>query len=238
MKHKEKQKHLEGRHFIKTARMSTGRCNIQEDTPQCQTSAEAPARNQAAGEIDFSKPFICVFSPPKHPCLDKDGPCNTQDKTPLHKSPLEAPACGQAEGKKSAFGGPINVICSPSKGRMEIHMLRNTRRDEDAKLNSGDALQRRHKAEAPNQDQKAQKASSSESFPSISSKDKQNDAGPCNTQDKTPLPMSPLEAPACGHAEGKKSAVGGPFNVICSPSKGRMEIHMLRKTPVDEDGKE
>nr|KAF6349284.1 hypothetical protein mMyoMyo1_011824 [Myotis myotis] len=228
MKHKEKQKHLEGRHFIKTARMSRGPCSIQEDTPQHQTSAEAPARNQAAGDrIDISKPFICVLSPPTHPCLDKDGPCNTQDKAPLPKSPLEAPASGQAAGKKSAFCKPPTCVFSPPKPCREIRVYGKTPLDEDAKLNSGDALQHRHMAVAPTQRQKIWKASSTESFASISSKDKQNDAGHRISQDNVPQPDSPVEAPACSQAAGEKTAFSEHPIGVSTPFK-----HIR----LDEDG--
>ncbi|XP_054564554.1 protein FAM170A-like [Eptesicus fuscus] len=109
MKHKKKQKHLEGP------------CNTQEDTPQRQSPVEAAACRQAAGERpDFPKGFIGVFSPLKRPRLEKDGPYNTKDDAPQPKSPEEIPSCGQGAREKSAFSEPFVCVFSPSK-RPRLH---------------------------------------------------------------------------------------------------------------------
>ncbi|XP_054581102.1 protein FAM170A-like [Eptesicus fuscus] len=225
MKHKKKQKHLESKYFIKTARMSRGPCNTQEDTPQRLSPVEAAACSQAAGERpDFSKGFIGVFSPLKRPRLDKDGPCNTKDDAPLPKSPEESPSCSQATGEKSAFSEHLVSVSTPSK---------RPRPDEDAKLNSREgALQRRYKAEALTQRQKAWKAASSES---ISSKDKGNDAGHCISQDNVPQSKSPVEAAASSQAAGEKSAFSEHLVGVSTPSKRpRPDEDEIKEMPVSQ----
>ncbi|XP_054570150.1 protein FAM170A-like [Eptesicus fuscus] len=226
MKHKKKQKHLEGKNFIKTARMSRGPCNTQEDTPQRQSPVEAAACRQAAGERpDFSKGFICVFSPLKRPSL---GPCNTKDDALQPKSPEETPSCSQAAREKSAFSEPFVCVFSPSK---HPHI------DEDAKLNSREgALQRGHKAVALTQRQKARKASSSQS---ISSKDQGNDAGRCITQDNVPQPEPPVEATACSQAAGEKSAFSEHLIGVSTPTKRpRRDEDEIKEMPISQDSQQ
>ncbi|KAK1345045.1 hypothetical protein QTO34_013750 [Cnephaeus nilssonii] len=197
----------------------TGPCNTQEDTPQRQSPVEAAACRQAAGERpDFSKGFICVFSPLKRPSLGTDGTCNTKDDAPQPKSTEETPSCSQAAREKSTFSEPFVCVFSPSKRPCL---------DEDAKLNSREgALQCRHKAVALTQRQKARKASSSQS---ISSKVKGNDAGRCISQDNVPQPESPMEAAACSQAAREKSAISEHLIGVSTPTK---------RPRLDEDGKE
>ncbi|KAK1332160.1 LOW QUALITY PROTEIN: hypothetical protein QTO34_007846 [Cnephaeus nilssonii] len=136
------------------------------------------------------------------------GRCVSQDNEPQPESPVEAEACSQAAGQKPAFSEHPIAVSTPSE---------HARPDEDAKLNSREgALQRRHKAVALTQRQKARKSSCSES---ISSKDKGNDAGRCVSQDNEPQPESPVEAEACSQAAGQKPAFSEHPIAVSTPSE-------------------
>nr|KAF6355232.1 hypothetical protein mMyoMyo1_011421 [Myotis myotis] len=73
--------------------------------------------------------------------------------------------------------------------------------------------------DALTQGQKAWESSSSDDLCCVSSKDKLNAAGPCNTQEDTPQPESPVETPACNEAAGVKSSFSEHFVCVFSPSK-------------------
>nr|KAF6392607.1 hypothetical protein mPipKuh1_007796 [Pipistrellus kuhlii] len=221
MKHKIKQKHLEDKYSIKTARMSRGPCNTQEDTPQHQSPAEAVACSQVEGERpDFAKCFIRVFSPLKSLGLDKEGPWNTQDDATLPKSTRETAACSQTPRAKSAISEPFLCDFSQSK---------RPRLDEDAKMDSPeDALQRSHKAVAITQPETESKASSSDSVIFISSTDKGNGAENHISQDNVLQPDSTVEDPASNFPAAEHSGF----------SEHLISLSTIIKRPrLDEDAK-
>nr|KAF6366480.1 hypothetical protein mPipKuh1_009892 [Pipistrellus kuhlii] len=73
--------------------------------------------------------------------------------------------------------------------------------------------------DALTQGRKAWESSSSDDLCCISSKDKLNAAGPCDTQEDAPQPESPVEASACNEAAGVKSSFSEHFVCVFSPSK-------------------
>uniref|UniRef100_G1Q2H2 Family with sequence similarity 170 member A n=1 Tax=Myotis lucifugus TaxID=59463 RepID=G1Q2H2_MYOLU len=74
MKYKEKRKHLESEYFLKTARISRGYRNTQQNTPCPESRVEAPGCSQAVGEnASSSEYFTCASSPSKLPRLNDDG---------------------------------------------------------------------------------------------------------------------------------------------------------------------
>ncbi|KAK1345036.1 hypothetical protein QTO34_013740 [Cnephaeus nilssonii] len=205
-----------------------GPCNTQEDTPQRQSPVEAAACGQAAGERpDFSKGFICVFSPLKRPRLDKDGTCNTKDDALQPKSTEETPSLVRQQEKS---------LPSLNLSSVFSHHL-SSRLDEDAKLNSREgALQCGHKAVALTQRQKARKASSSQS---ISSKVKGNNAGRCISQDNEPQPEPPVKAAACSQAAGEKSAFSEHLIGVSTPTKRpRLDDDGIKEMPISQDSQQ
>ncbi|KAK1343797.1 hypothetical protein QTO34_014350 [Cnephaeus nilssonii] len=112
MKHKEKMKHLESKYFIKTARMSGGPCNIQQDVPQSQSFMEAPGCSQEAGEnASASEYFSCVSSPSKLPHYDEDGFHQLQQNV-SYLGDLNMPVSQSTRKRKimeGHIGGPWNI---------------------------------------------------------------------------------------------------------------------------------
>ncbi|XP_059542176.1 protein FAM170A-like [Myotis daubentonii] len=148
MKHKEKKKHLESKYFIKTASMSRGPCNAQQDMPQ--SFVEAPGCSQAAGEnTSSSEYFTCVSSPYKLAHHEEDGFHQLQQND-SYLGALNMPVSQSGRKRKimeGHIGGPGNI--------------------------QGDVPQTQSFMEAPGYNQAAgENASSSEYFTCVSSPSK------------------------------------------------------------------
>ncbi|KAK1345700.1 hypothetical protein QTO34_008164 [Cnephaeus nilssonii] len=196
-----------------------GPCNTQEDTPQRQSPVEAAACRQAAGERpDFSKGFICVFSPLKHTRLDKDTFQQSHENVACPGT-FNMPASQSARKQKS-----------PKEHKGGLYGPCNTK---------DDAPQPKSTEETPSCSQAArEKSAFSEPFVCVFSPSKRprlDEDGRCISQDNVPQPEPPVEAAACSQAAGEKSAFSEHLIGVSTPSKRpRLDEDEIKEIPVSQ----